>query len=259
MNTVQRITRSTANQPTEKRQNSRPTSGPAIRKIVRDLIGTNTCVPVDLHAVAERLGVSDVICEPLPFDGLVLKENNNFIIKLNSGSPNLRRRFTLAHELGHVLLNHHTAASGDRTEISCHSDEDEKLCNAAASEFLMPEELTRQFFSKRAVSPASLCEFGSQFQVSLQAAAVRVRQIKITKVTFVLLKRRTPPYYSQIWRVGSLRIDPVVFLPSAEGCFGESNCASCRTSIETPTGQIIVAMDAMRLGRSDSTLAALSR
>lgn len=67
------------------------------------------------------------------FDGYTLFTNNvQPVIFINGSIPNDRKRFTLAHELGHLVLHIRT----DREDLS---RDVENEANMFASEFLMPE------------------------------------------------------------------------------------------------------------------------
>lgn len=72
-------------------------------------------------------------CEHDDFDGVsLITDKGNHIIIVNRNMSNDRKRFTLAHELGHILMHQNVdfiiSASRDR----------EKEANAFASELLMP-------------------------------------------------------------------------------------------------------------------------
>lgn len=66
------------------------------------------------------------------FDGITLfSDKAQPILFINENIPNDRKRFTIAHELGHLVLHIRTIQDLDRDE--------EKEANQFASEFLMPE------------------------------------------------------------------------------------------------------------------------
>lgn len=89
-------------------------------------------------------------------------------ISINSEKPYYHTRFTAAHELGHILLNH---KQRKWTEYSANIDTSnpnkkiEEEANAFASGLLMPEYLVKKFANKK-MMPAELAKF---FQVSEQA------------------------------------------------------------------------------------------
>lgn len=72
------------------------------------------------------------------FDGMCYKENGIAVVILKKCENAEHDRFTLFHEMGHLLMN-----TGDKE-----GKELEALCNAFASEMLMPEEVFRQYFKE---------------------------------------------------------------------------------------------------------------
>jgi Zn-dependent peptidase ImmA (M78 family) len=62
--------------------------------------------PVRLGAIAKRLGVR-VLVSTLPrgTSGQIGQENGEFVIRINRHEAKHRQRFTLAHELAHLLLH----------------------------------------------------------------------------------------------------------------------------------------------------------
>lgn len=230
----------------------------AVRQTVRQLLGNDTGIPIDLLSIAKRLNVRSVLEESLPFDGMLRKEKNRLVIKLNSHSPPLRRRFTLAHELGHVLFADSEPPTALQRGRTCRGDEVERLCDVAASELLMPEDSSRRFFDNHGISPDSVSNFAGRFAVSLQAAARRVLDLRLTGGTFLLLRQQEEFYFSQLWRAGRLRLDSPIFLPSLKDCLTGHNSIKQRVFVETADGQIAVEMEARRLGSSNMILALLS-
>lgn len=76
----------------------------------------------------------------------------NKIILVNLADPFVRRRFTVAHELGHLQL--HTKKIDKEIIISRKSDAGhlEKEANAFAAALLMPKRLTYEYFIKNIMS-----------------------------------------------------------------------------------------------------------
>lgn len=125
-----------------------------------------------LHALAARLGISRIIEEPLPFDGgLFQLPHGELVVKLKAKSPPVRKRFTLAHEIGHLLLGD---MSGRR--MACQSDPAlERACDSIAAELLMPAEEAVPFIKGLgSPCPQKLGLIASRFRVSRHVAAIRV-------------------------------------------------------------------------------------
>jgi len=101
------------------------------------------------------------------FDGLACFVNGKYpVIVVNSIFPVERKRFTLLHELGHLLLN----------LPDCKANEKEKICNKFAEEFLLPRSIViEEFGGKR--NHITLPEFIStqkKYGISIQAIVYRL-------------------------------------------------------------------------------------
>lgn len=138
-----------------------------VKRFVDARIGSET----SLQALAIKLGVRDIVEEPMPFEGGVFDlPGKGLVIKLKSDSPQYRKRFTLAHEIGHLLLG----KPGLRS--SCGKDADlERACDAIASEILMPSDAAMAFVRELGKpSPEKLRSIALRYEVSLHMAAKRV-------------------------------------------------------------------------------------
>ena len=91
----------------------------------------------DLQGWAERLGLYAFSLNNLPpgFDGASLAVERAGVALINGGADHGRRRFTLAHELGHHLLADEYSADFD---VIAGAGERERLINAFAIHLLMP-------------------------------------------------------------------------------------------------------------------------
>jgi len=130
----------------------------------------------DLINILENLGVIIVqIKNPEnrfdDFDGLSEIINNiPVIVLLDDIKDGARQRFTIAHELGHLLLN-----------INNQLLDEEKLCNRFASALLMPKEAVMNEFglSRRNISFFELTAFKNEFKVSYAAIVYRLKDLNI--------------------------------------------------------------------------------
>jgi len=65
--------------------------------------------PVNRDHVAEQLGIA-IFEEPLDADGYLLRKGEDARILVDSGiGYETRKRFTIAHEIGHFFMPHHQA------------------------------------------------------------------------------------------------------------------------------------------------------
>lgn len=133
--------------------------------------------PEGPEKLAEKLGIE--ICEaPLTgCDGWVLTGPAGILIRLNSDAPAARRRFTLAHELGHLLLDVPTVVGESVYDSLKSNSEEERKVNNLASELLLPESIVRKYLPSVPVVAAQLQKLARKAKVSELAAAIRATNL----------------------------------------------------------------------------------
>ncbi|MDH7601102.1 MAG: ImmA/IrrE family metallo-endopeptidase [Armatimonadota bacterium] len=141
--------------------------------------------PADLDRVAEKLGLVVEYREFVPqIDGFYLRlPHTPPIIAVNSSyvKPLERRRFTLAHEIGHHLLARRISnperlffldtERGRRSVL-------ERACDRFAALLLMPEDLVRSYFAELESNRSKrVAVMASRFGVSTWAMRRRLREL----------------------------------------------------------------------------------
>jgi Zn-dependent peptidase ImmA (M78 family) len=140
--------------------------------------------PVDVSALAERIGVP-VFVKPLPknISGMITRTPSGYEITVNATDVPTRRRFTIAHELGHYLLHRELIGNGiddDRGYRSAVSGSynntkigtrEETEANKFASNLLMPDHLIERLRTEGVTTPEALA---SALDVSVKAMRVRL-------------------------------------------------------------------------------------
>lgn len=142
-------------------------------------------LPVDPLYIAEKVGV-DVFEADFKYpdvSGLIKKDGQVTVIYIKHSDPALRKRFTVAHELGHLFLHLNDKQQGNfvdsevlfRHGIVSDSAESKKEieANQFAASLLMPEDLVEQEWERC----YSITRMSSTFQVSLQAMEIRLRTL----------------------------------------------------------------------------------
>ena len=140
----------------------------ALDKIATKLLDGITCPPTDLDALLDRLNVSRVEADAeMMVTGALKKEEAGFVIQVFPGLSTGRRRFTIAHELGHAFME----TTGPRAPRS--GAELEEICDRFAAEILMPR---RTFVESVGPSPdiSTVLEVAREFRTSHAAAFRRV-------------------------------------------------------------------------------------
>jgi hypothetical protein len=103
--------------------------------------------------------------------------DGRFDILVREGCSTTRQRFSIAHELGHIIFHRHAprAKAAQSQQDRNASPEEERLCNVAAEEFLMPATFLDALVEDRSRTPAAhVFELASRCEVSLEAAAYRL-------------------------------------------------------------------------------------
>lgn len=171
----------------------------------------------DLLAVAERLGLYG-FCVGLgdeSLDGSYLRLDGSGVALVNGAAKPARRRFTLAHELGHHLF---ADDFSDEWIVGVDGDGRERLINAFVIHFLMPRESVNSRWSaldgRRDPRQAAIV-LGAEFGISWTAVIGHLRNLELVDVaTHERLGRDRPTKADYLEGGVSLRDD---FTPPAIG------------------------------------------
>lgn len=150
-------------------------------------------VPVPLELVAHRLGLA---VEHVPLgegiSGVLVVSGPEGSIGVNREHPEVRQRFTIAHEIGHFVLHRNqrdlfidkafvafrdtrAAKGGDRSEVQA---------NQFAAALLMPAELVKRELRDQVIDIASedvIETLAKRFGVSNQAMIFRLGNLDLIK------------------------------------------------------------------------------
>lgn len=133
-------------------------------------------VPVDVEDLARSLGVGEIIdASGIVEDGRLELRDGHVRVVLSGRGSEQRRRYTLAHEIGHLLL-----ADPQRDTIArrmTSDDEVERFCDSFAAALLLPKELLEVEYRSRPHALKSVRRLAAQCDVSLAAATVRLNEV----------------------------------------------------------------------------------
>lgn len=150
----------------------------SIAKYVDDFM-TPWAPPVDLERLAQTLSVTAIEPRRMKFEGYLGRlSDGRMVIRFREASPRVRQRFTVAHEIGHILL-----ARIEGTEIATpvrrdqRDNDEERIVNRIAARILIPEFHLRQSLP-RFPKPTwqSICRMAGEYQVSQTAMIRRLRE-----------------------------------------------------------------------------------
>lgn len=137
----------------------------------------------DLINILENIGIIIISLENTNnlfsgFDGLSeIVQNVPVIVYLENNTDGARQRFTIAHELGHLILN-------IKEDLDC-----EKVVNRFASSLLMPSLSIYNEFgkSRQNISNYELMAFKMEYKVSMYAIIYRLKELNV--ISDYLLKK----------------------------------------------------------------------
>lgn len=136
-------------------------------------------IPVNLYDIVSKLGVA-VMTDPSLIDASGHYRPNGFapenppIITYSPTEHPVRQRFTIAHELGHHVLNHGERNRDTPNEfMSMNTDPAERAANTFAAELLMPASAVRAMVEVRKITDVG--NLASLFHVSRPAMTFRLR------------------------------------------------------------------------------------
>lgn len=114
-------------------------------------------------------------------DGRLVMKNGRSIVSIDSKIEfPQRKRYILAHELGHMLLHSNMDASftdDDSTIEAYKKGPQEKEANDFAAQLLMPDDLFKFYCFKKKFSPDLLRELSEKFNTSLTSIVYRFIEI----------------------------------------------------------------------------------
>jgi Zn-dependent peptidase ImmA (M78 family) len=156
------------------------------RRRAEELLRAYAHPPVDLEAIAHTLGV-----EIRPYDlkpdvsGILYRDGDRRVVVVNQGHTRERQRFTIAHELGHLLLHKGQPVHVDegfrvnlRDRRSATAEDVEEIeANAFAADLLMPAKWLRIDIEQEFIDLAddtAMRMLAARYGVSPQAMAYRL-------------------------------------------------------------------------------------
>jgi Zn-dependent peptidase ImmA (M78 family)/DNA-binding XRE family transcriptional regulator len=182
----------------------------------------------DMIDTLESKGVM-VICTPVEvdnkFDGLAGDIEGTPVIVVSTHQPGDRQRFTLAHELGHLVLHGRLPENLD----------EEKSCNHFAGALLLPKKAITEHLGekRRAIEPRELYMLKHEFGMSMMGILIRSGQVGI--ISQSLQKNYYIQFNKLRWRSGepgdaypneqTFLYKQLIYRALGEGYIGESKAA----------------------------------
>ncbi len=148
---------------------------------MRRLWGEDGYSPIDIFSIVNGWKDKKITLVKYPMSarmsGMCVKENEDIIIGINSTTSYGRQRFTLAHELYHVLYEENTRRAICDMSMSENKSESEREADWFASYLLMPYDALVQYEpNKDKWTLERVIEAEQFFQISHQAIIYRLEE-----------------------------------------------------------------------------------
>ncbi len=150
--------------------------GQAVALRMLDECGIDDPTSIPLELIVAGRGATLRFAELKGGDGRIVRGRSKAIITINSAIEyEGKRRFTIAHELGHLEMHQHLEHhyDNDGTLEYFREGHQESEANTFASELLMPESLFRQACFGQKFSPELLRSLAERFKTSITSVAYR--------------------------------------------------------------------------------------
>ena len=160
-------------------------------------------VPIYPRKIARELGIFVHEREAESgYDGYLMCANGAWGIMINSSiKSKARKRFTVAHELGHYCISHHSRDNYQcfRKDISATSPavrQDEREANEFAVELLMPDSSFRADIQRRDISLETINYLASRYGTSMTSTAIRYARFSPDACAIVVSEQARIKYFA---------------------------------------------------------------
>ncbi|HEX6513068.1 MAG TPA: ImmA/IrrE family metallo-endopeptidase [Chloroflexota bacterium] len=164
-------------------------AGKAMEQSVQQLLAEadQTEPPCHLALVASCVGIKKILPVTMSSAARLLPQADHLEVQINAKHPQGKRRFSVAHEICHTLLpTYYRTFVDDRfTGQFSNKSEEELLCDIGAASLLMPESWLRTRTAGVAPGIEALASLSAQFDVSLEAMALRLSELAVWPCGFV--------------------------------------------------------------------------
>jgi Zn-dependent peptidase ImmA (M78 family) len=167
------------------------------RKLVKDV--NPTAVPVPVEEYATKIGAKIRLENDLGQDeaGWSFEKGGKHYICVNANDQEERIRFTICHEIGHIVL---CLPSDDKTLpwwSYTKRSKNEIICDVFAAELLLPHLLFKPAADTEVIGFGTVSDLASRFMASLTATSSRFATVVSAPCAFVLSEQGRVRYTSR--------------------------------------------------------------
>lgn len=143
-------------------------------------------IPVPVEDIVKQLGIRLSFAPSEDYSGILIKKEGATLMAINNNEPDTRRRFTIAHELGHFLFSKEPISVDYRNTSYIEKPPEEKCADLFAANLLMPRKqliLDFERFSSSTFSQTNLINLAEKYQVSQDAMKYRLANLNLIELT----------------------------------------------------------------------------
>ncbi|MFA6486493.1 MAG: ImmA/IrrE family metallo-endopeptidase [Candidatus Magasanikbacteria bacterium] len=141
-----------------------------------------TQAPIPVEQIAEKMNIKISYAPSTDYSGILIRKDGGALMGINSDESPGRRRFTVAHELGHYFLEKGNAVSIDYRDNNSRPDKTVHETNADffAANLLMPKWLlANDYKSTQGSYEERLVRLSERYQVSREAMMWRLKNLNL--------------------------------------------------------------------------------
>lgn len=170
------------------------------RRVI-DECGVTSPDDIDVTLIAARY---DAFVREQPLhgaDGIMVRKGKEALISVRDSIPEPgKKRFVIAHELGHVLLHpavkqHDLLALGEVDRLSYRQSPEEVEANYFAAEFLMPQQFFTPLLGRAEPSFTEIERLATIFRTTLSATAIQFTKYSKEPCVFAISKNLQRPWF----------------------------------------------------------------
>lgn len=146
----------------------------------------------------------------------VKRPDGKYVITVNANEPHERQRFTVCHEIGHIMLGLPSAHAGVPQWSYAKRDPNEVLCDTFGAELLMPYALWKTAVPKEEPSIEIIEYMASEFGTSFPAAGSRYATLANIPCAFVTMEHGAVRYAARSMQLRAVKawISPRSVIPT---------------------------------------------
>jgi hypothetical protein len=148
--------------------------------------------PISVELLASLRGIVKIVEQDQPWSGVLAPTGNGFLVSVRASDGYERQRFTICHETAHTFFpGFHQAR-----QFRCNERKTrlEQLCDAAASELLLPRSYFNADLEAAPLDFDTIEELSAKYEASIEATALRLVDLSESEpLALLALRERHKP------------------------------------------------------------------